>query len=46
VHGRRLERNEQLVATGVKLGLGDERYDLCGVTEAKRSALIRSVDVP
>jgi hypothetical protein len=34
VHGRRLERNEQLVATGVKLGPGDELYDLCGITEA------------
>jgi hypothetical protein len=34
----------QLVATGVKVGPGDERYDLCGFTEAvqaKRVDLVR-----
>jgi hypothetical protein len=34
VHGRGLERNEQLVGTGVELGLADGLYDFRGVTEA------------
>jgi hypothetical protein len=33
VHGRRLERHEQLVRAGVKVGLADESHRRCGVTE-------------
>jgi hypothetical protein len=43
VHRRRLQRDEQLVATGVELGLGDERHDLCGITEAVQAKRVHRV---
>jgi hypothetical protein len=44
VHGRRLERDEQHVATGVKLRPGDELDDLCGVTETVQAKRVHLID--
>jgi hypothetical protein len=41
VYGRRLELDEQLIAAGEKLGVGAERHDRRGITEADQAECVQ-----